>query len=197
MTSKTYYDSIRNSADPCMVLTTGTPADRLLGLEPLLAEALGRAVLDIGSHVGVVAEAFARAGASIIHGVDFYQPGLAQARTRLLAYPTQTLFEQCDLSLGSPALEKALPNALASYDIVLYLGVHHHLARQMSPDAATQLVVDLQARAGEFFAVRTPDEIMLQLHAQLSRQFEVWHLREKDDRPVSQLRIYKRTQRAR
>jgi 2-polyprenyl-3-methyl-5-hydroxy-6-metoxy-1,4-benzoquinol methylase len=96
---------------------------RLAGLEPLLARANGRTVLDIGCAEGLISEAFLRAGASVVHGFDISPQRVAKAQ-RLLRDPRVRL-EIADVS-NCREFEAILD---AKYDIVLFLGVFQHLKK--------------------------------------------------------------------
>ncbi len=189
-----YYQRLRDAhaIDAGLVIVSGTPSDRLLGLDPLLDQAKDCAILDIGCYAGAVSEAFARCGARLVHGVDFYRPGLEEARTRFQAYGAEARFERCDLSGGLPALKAALPDLRATYDVVLYLGVHHHLKRQMTSEAMDAFLADIQSRT-QYFAVRTTIDLLNELHGGLvGRGFNLWKETDPAPRPLSPLRIYRR-----
>lgn len=193
MEPKEKYDLIRNAVEDNLRLTTGAEEDRLLGLQPLLDQGDGATILDIGCHIGAVAEAFARRGAGPIHGVDIYRPGLRTASERLRPYKTEALFRSCDLTGGIPALKQAIPALRSSYDIVLYLGMHHHLVHQMPSEQLNQFTSGLMDVAGTFCAVRTSAKQLAELHDRFSeRQFELWSRHEDYPRPVGPIRIYRR-----
>ena len=187
------YDLIRKAAKDELRLTTGASEDRLLGLRPLLEKANGLTILDIGCHVGTIAEAFAQQGAALIHVVDLYRPGVRKARDRLQAYETQAVFKRCDLAGGMSAIRIALPPLRPRYDIVLYLGMHHHMVSQMSAADLAQFVDDLLSSTDAYFAVRTSARHMGELHKGIvERQFGLWAAHEDYPRPVGPLRIYRR-----
>lgn len=193
MEPKQKYDLIRDAVEDNLRLTTGAEEDRLLGLQPLLDQGDGATILDIGCHIGAVAEAFARRGAGLIHGVDIYRPGLRAASERLRPYKTEALFKSCDLAGGIPALKEAIPTLRSSYDIVLYLGMHHHLVHQMPSEQLNQFTSGLMDVAGTFCAVRTSAKQLAELHDRFTeRQFELWAKHEDYPRPVGPIRIYRR-----
>ena len=104
------------------------PAERLAGLEPLLAEAAGASVLDLGAAEGLVSATMARAGARVVHAFE-----LDPARVRAAA----DLLERCesadsearvaDLSDWNAFTRVAGDVLRDRYDIVLFLGLYHHL----------------------------------------------------------------------
>lgn len=169
------YEAIRQSDDPKLDLVTGTAEDRLAGLDVLLDKAQGASVLDITCNTGGVSEAFAKAGAGSIDGVDFWRPGVDLSRRALEPYPIRTRFAVCDLTGGFEAVRSALSPMPARYDIVLYLGAHHHLSRQMPPAELNRLVGALCEVAADYVVVRTPDKYMPSAQEViLARGFEVW-----------------------
>lgn len=111
------------------------------GLDPLLAECRGLSLLDVGCNNGSVAAAFAEAGAGPIAGFDFHPPSVAAARDLL---PGANIFAH-DLTQGAPA---------SRADIVLYLGVHHHLHKQCSN--ARDVAKALMRQTNRYFAARAP-----------------------------------------
>lgn len=185
------YRRIGECDDPDLKLVTGTPADRLSGLKPLLRYAKGRSVLDIGCHIGTVSEAFASRGARSIDGVDLFRPGVEQARKRLQDYPTESHFEVCDLSGGPDALKRALPRLQETYDIVLYLGMHHHLSRQMPADELKEFVCFLVSKATQFLAVRTSKKHIDLVHRLLIDAGMVQWRGSPRRNKIGQLRIYR------
>ena len=146
-------------------LVAGTSEDRLLGLDAVLAQAAGRTVLDVGCHDGTVAEAFAEAGAAQVDGCDISKAAVDIANHRVKREPAA--FHVADLSHGPQALA-SLP-LRPKYDIVCYLGMHHHLAGQMRPAALGQLTSAILDRCGEVFVARTPLRHFEGLHEMVIR----------------------------
>lgn len=193
MKSKQKYNQIREAIEDNLTLVTGGEDDRLVGLQPLLDEGTGATILDVGCHRGAVAEAFARRGARLIHGVDIYRPGLDAAAERLQSYKTDAVFSRCDLVGGMSALKEAIPALRSSYDMVLYLGMHHHLVRQMPAAPLNQLIDGLIDVTGTFCAVRTSPKQLAALHDLfIERRFELWSKHQDHSQPVGPIRIYRR-----
>ena len=135
---------------------SGSFPDRLEGLEPLLSASARKSVLDIGCCEGLIAWEFARRGARRVHGFDRDLAGVLIARRLFRDMPIEAVFETFDLAQGARAFEEAFSRSLEEqYDIVLFLGVYHHLARQMAPEALDDLMRFLARRSRQWLAVRT------------------------------------------
>lgn len=135
-------------------LIAGSSADRLSGLESLLASCTGKTVLDIGCHDGAIAEAFADHGAVRIDGCDLSTHSLDKARTRFENRSVESTFHCCDLSAGEKALNRL--DLLPRYDLVLYLGTHHHLVKQMSTRQYRKFAQAIAQYTRTMLAVRAP-----------------------------------------
>lgn len=126
-------------------------SDRLAGLDPLLAVASGCSVIDFGSAEGVVALEFLRRGAHLLHGFE-REPSRVGIASAICADYDGAAFREADLD-DFDAFRAANADLLRDgYDIVLYLGIHHHVAapaRQATFDHAVGL-------ARRWFALRTP-----------------------------------------
>ncbi|MGA9341936.1 MAG: class I SAM-dependent methyltransferase [Rhodanobacteraceae bacterium] len=125
--------------------------DRLAGLAPLIENARGKSIIDFGCAEGIVAREFLRHGASLLHGFerDPFRVGVAAA---LCADFDQAVFREADLS-DLPVFRAEQADLLrAKYDIVLYLGIHHHI----DADAREALLCFAIDRAQDWFAIRTP-----------------------------------------
>lgn len=171
-----YRDRIAASA-PANIIA-GDYADRLAGLERLLALSAGLSVYDVGCHVGVILEAFGRAGAAPLAGCDIHHASLKEARARL---PDADIREH-DLVLGSPDF---------SADIVLYLGVHHHLAEQVGFERATETALAIAGKARQMVALRSPP-VVLEPLAQRMMSSGFVELYTDDSNPkVSPLRVFR------
>lgn len=153
------YEKIRRG-DTDIPLIAGTREDRLAGLEPLLALEPGFSVLDLGCHEAFAAEALASSGATLIHGVDLHEPSLDRARRRMAGHPA--VLKRVDLCGGMEALRRELP-LQPKYDVVLYLGIYQHMARQMPAEALSAFVAELFPMARRYLAIRTPAKFMATL----------------------------------
>lgn len=123
---------------------------RRYGLEPLLMRASGCRVLDLGAAEGGIALDFLRHGAAAVHGFE-REPSRVDAARALCSRYERAMFDVADLS-NWEAFCCDTPHLQPSYEIVLYLGLHHHLP---APTRVATLL-GAQARATHFLAVRTP-----------------------------------------
>jgi hypothetical protein len=169
-------------------------AERLQGLESLLERARGMSVVDFGAAEGLVAREFLKRGAIKVCGFD-----LERSRTRkanvLCASWNNAVFRAADLSDWDAFYRKHRDAIDDAYDIVLYLGIQHHLpvGRRLQ---TLSCAIDLSR---QYFAIRTTpavyeaDGIVELLEAKGFRLME----NTSDPQPQSHLgavRIYQRQQ---
>lgn len=168
---------------------TRTTFDRMKGLDVLLERCQGSSILDIGSCDGLVSYEFARHGARLVHGFDFNVSDIAFAMKLFRAVPIESAFAFEDLTIGAEKLFKK--HAVEeSYDIVLYLGVHHHLRKQMQSDQLSDLLEGLLTKSRKYFAVRT--NMVRECEQQiLGSGFKLIH-RDEGAQRLGALRIYER-----
>lgn len=129
------------------------PQTRLAGLQDLLKESPGATVLDLGAAEGIIGREFANRGASLIHGFELSTDRVLTA-DRLLRHSVvpEHAVRQADLSDWA-AFEHDNRDLLRDqYDIVLFLGLYHHLPADRRPDSLRQAL----ARCRKHFALRTP-----------------------------------------
>jgi hypothetical protein len=91
-----------------------TLQEQLQGLEPALAAAPGRTVLDLGCAEGLIAREFQKAGAVAVHGVECNENLTRHSEVRIWRW---------NLNDGLP------PGLLRHYDIVLLLAIVHKLRK--------------------------------------------------------------------
>lgn len=127
---------------------------RLHGLSLILDAAAGASICDLGAGDGAIARRLLERGAATVHGFEFDSARVALAN-HLCADFAGAEFRQADLSDWSLFEVTHAGGVLQSYDIVLYLGLHHHLP------AATRMhtLVSAARRASRWFAVRTPQAL--------------------------------------
>ena len=99
--------------------------EQMLGLQPALAEAKGKTVLDLGCAEGPISRAFALAGAIDVLGVELLEEHLKVAR-RLCADVPQVRFVCAHLD-GYVAEVNPPGTVPPLFDIVLALGIIHKL----------------------------------------------------------------------
>ncbi len=135
---------------------SGNIFDRLRGLEFVLAKCAGCDVLDIGSNEGLVSYEFARNGARLIHGFERDERMVGFAQRLFRDVPIEGRFVAADLAIsGKEFAEKYGQLLLAQYDVVLFLGVYHHLRRQGPMENLHSLIEVLLDKAKHWFVVRT------------------------------------------
>jgi glycosyltransferase involved in cell wall biosynthesis len=157
-------DLLRLSGKPLHSYYTWSPRLRLFGkwpeeqrvhgLQLILEAAPGASICDLGAGDGAIARQFLDRGAATLHGFEL-DAGRVELASQLCADFAGARFRQADLSDWSRFEAKHAPDMQHSYDIVLYLGLHHHLP------AAGRMHALLGAarRASRWFAVRTPDAL--------------------------------------
>lgn len=149
---------------------------RFVGMEPVLENCKGLSVLDFGACDGLISYEYARHGARVIHGFDYDAPRIQFAQTLFDNVPTESVFLQADLAISGYRFREKYANVLFSrYDIVLFLGIFHHLVNQMPMSDLRNLVDELLDMTGRWFVVRT----------NMLPEFEDWIL-EKGFRMVSE-----------
>lgn len=96
-----------------------TLEEQLLGLEPAIADARGKSVLDLGCAEGVIGREFARAGATRVLGIESLEGHLEVAR---LACAAETQMEFARAHIQNWIAEHPDPE---QFDFVLALGIIH------------------------------------------------------------------------
>ncbi len=131
------------------------PQIRIAGLDKLLENSRGTTVLDLGAAEGVIGSQFADQGCKLIHGFELEQSRVEVAQ-KLLSRTSVDYYEfrQANLDSWSSFMDKNKDILLSSYDIVLFLGIYHHLAKI---ERLNTLFGALE-KTRDWFAIRTPDE---------------------------------------
>jgi len=139
---------------------------RLDGISDLVLRARGASVLDIGCNRGLVAFEMANNGASLVHGCDNYEQGIATARELFCDLRNvRSRFEVVDLAGGGDALQAAFGKDYPQhYDIVLMLATYHKLKRGMGRGLG-DLMVHFAERTGKYFGWRGKLEEMAEIDA--------------------------------
>jgi hypothetical protein len=167
---------------------------RLHGLEPLLQAAQDSTILDLRSAEGIVGRCFLERGAAFVHGFERDAGRVAAASNLCRAWPA-THFRQADLSDWPGFVAHHSSLLQERYDIVLYLGLHHHLP----PHSRPGVLVGAARRARRYFAFRSPDAVFEQdgIEAVLAAEgFTAWAAPD-EPRTIDGLRpcrVYKRSE---
>ncbi|MCK5850621.1 MAG: class I SAM-dependent methyltransferase [Kiritimatiellae bacterium] len=134
----------------------GSIFDRFEGLDFVLARCKGTTVLDMGISDGLVSYEFARHGASLIHGFEIDRTRVSFARRLFRDTLIEHKFVRANLACNGETLMRRFSDVLlGQYDIVLFLGLYHHLKRQMPRQDLDSLLNVLLGRTRRWFAVRT------------------------------------------
>jgi len=125
---------------------------RLQGLDALLKTCAGQSVLDLGAADGLIARTFLEHGVAHMHGVDIDAARVAGARAICHGYAVAR-FWTMDISDWGEFLSALHMKCTIAYDMVLSLGVHHHLP----PERRLNCLLGAAALAGTYFVIRTPE----------------------------------------
>ncbi len=163
---------------------------RFQGLEELFALARGRSVLDLGMSEGHIAYEFARHGASAVHGLEQHRDKVRFAERLFRDVAIDTRFRVANLAVSGDVFDRRYGADLDErYDIVLFLGVYHHLKKEMAAADLASLVDAITARAGEFLAVRTNALPEFEAHI-LERGLSLHYEAPREE--IGLLRVYRR-----
>jgi glycosyltransferase involved in cell wall biosynthesis len=100
--------------------------ERIFGLQPVLTAAKGADILDLGAAEGLIAREFFKHGANSVTGFELSGHRVDLARGVCASW-SQAKFFQADIGDWRKFVQTLEEPLKAFYDIVLYLGVHHHL----------------------------------------------------------------------
>jgi hypothetical protein len=127
---------------------------RLDGLEPLLDRAKNLTVLDLGAAEGFIGLQFLCNGARLLHGFE-REPSRVATAKRLARDHPRAMFRAANLADWTGFTRQNREFLQDRYDIVLFLGLHHHL-----PESSRSKTLHEAARlATRYFAYRAPDKI--------------------------------------
>jgi hypothetical protein len=132
---------------------------RIAGLAPVFDACRDKTVLDLGAAEGMIALTCLQRGAAMVHGFDIDPARVASANAACGA-SGRAVFCQANLADWAEFTATYGSRLLPDYDIVLYLGLHHHLP------AATRLAT-LRSAAGiarQHLAVRMPEPLFQHDH---------------------------------
>lgn len=135
----------------------GTIFDRLHGLDMLLNQAPDSTVLDIGCFDGLLAYHFAYNGAEKIVGIDIDPYHLNTAKRIFKSIKTPSKFILADLQDVNDL--KNLKGINQQFDIVLFLGVYHHL-NTLDEENMTKLLEWIDVCTKKYLAIRTTSTLL-------------------------------------
>ena len=136
-----------------------TLEEQMLGLDPALAEASGKTVLDLGCAEGLIGREFAKAGATRVLGIELLKSHLEVARKACKGYKQMEfvcahighyIAANCDQNTATPDGSFKVGYPRETFDIVLALGIIHKLE-----DPAVPLVFAARA-ARSLLCFRAP-----------------------------------------
>lgn len=148
----------------------------------MLKDAHGKTVLDIGCADGLVGYEFIKAGCKYIHGIELDRKEYNFAKK--LWSKAGASFKIVNADFANEPLE-------CWYDIVLYLGVHHHFVVQYGLVQALKKVKDLAERSCGWFVFRTAHDVTLLNNVIINSDFRLVIERKGFDK-VGPLYAYKR-----
>jgi glycosyltransferase involved in cell wall biosynthesis len=141
--------------------------DRLKDIDLLFERVEGMSIIDFGDAEGVIALECLKRGAAIIHGFDLDSSRVDMARELCRGFSIVT-FRKSDLSDWSNFCQCNADLLLDSYDIVLFLGIQHHLPQV----SRVQVLKEVAKLAKRFLLIRTTaqtyqsDNIVAMIEAQ-------------------------------
>ena len=134
----------------------GSLWDRFHGLDYAFERCEGASLLDVASCEGLISYEFVRRGARLVHAIERDKDRVQFSKRLFRDVPIESNFEAGNVAIsGSEFERKHSAWLLPQYDIVLFLGIYHHLERQMPVDDLNDLVRLLAERTGKYMVVRT------------------------------------------
>ena len=129
--------------------------DRYKDLEQVFEACNDATVIDFGCAEGVIARRCLEHGARTVHGLELDESRVNTAAELCHDWQQSCFFFHANLDDWGDIRDRARQVLLPQYDIVLYLGIQHHLAGP-ARIATLQDAIDM---AGRLFAIRTTDVI--------------------------------------
>lgn len=128
---------------------TVNPDIRIHAIKPLLHICKNMSILDLGCAEGLIGMEFIKNGASLVQGFDINKERIKEGN-RINEFPNLEL-TACDIA-NWEILSSYLSD---SYDVVLMLGVYHHLPEEKRKDLLIK-VINLQPK---YFAFRANQRV--------------------------------------
>lgn len=127
-------------------------SERLHGLAPLLDVTAGRSVIDFGAAEGLIAREFLKNGAGKLIGFELDMHRVEKA-IKICCHWDACEFYAADLSDWTTFC-RVYAEKIIRYDIVLYLGIHHHLP----VENRQHILANICDLASNYIAIRTPEK---------------------------------------
>ncbi|MCA9214330.1 MAG: sulfotransferase domain-containing protein [Planctomycetales bacterium] len=178
---------------PSLNLYGKWPLDvRLSGLQSFLESCEGKTVLDLGAAEGAIALNCLTSGATLVHGFELDKDRVARATKLCRDHASRAEFRTANLNLWKEFTQTNRELLLDEYDVVCYLGLHHHL----DPATRNANLDAILSMAKETFVIRTPQETFANDKLEqriLERGFmPADELRDDDRTTAGGLRVYQR-----
>jgi glycosyltransferase involved in cell wall biosynthesis len=127
--------------------------ERMKDLHTLLEKAMGLSIIDFGAAEGIIAREFLKKGAALVHGFELDPYRVAVANT-ICSDWKNVEFRSANLSEFETFYQSHSDLIADEYDIVLYLGLHHHLPKKHRKNTLMN-VISLTRR---YIAIRTTEK---------------------------------------
>jgi 2-polyprenyl-3-methyl-5-hydroxy-6-metoxy-1,4-benzoquinol methylase len=127
---------------------------RIRGLESVIDRCEGKSILDLGCAEGMIARCVLERGAALVHGFDRDAARVTTAAALCQHLPNGR-FWPGDVSVWSAFMEGHVAHLQVRYDIVLYLGLHHHLPKHRRRDT----LAGVAGLASGLLVMRTPGRV--------------------------------------
>jgi glycosyltransferase involved in cell wall biosynthesis/predicted O-methyltransferase YrrM len=144
---------------------------RLSGLEPILKRCRNKTVVDFGAAEGIVSLECLKNGAALVHGFDI-DPSRIETARKLSSQFSNAVFRQADLASWQTFKNAQRDLLKDNYDIVLYLGLQHHLPRH----SRIETLIETSMLAKELFVIRTTETIYNEDDIRNRLEAEMFHL---------------------
>ncbi len=132
---------------------TGNIFERFDGLEILFNNCKNKSILDLGSCDGLIAYEFARNGASRIDLFEKDKNRIKFSKRLFRDVPIESNHIALDIIKNFSKLEN---NTQKKYDIVLFLGLYHHIKAAYKAKDIKRFIDFLVNKTREYLGVRTP-----------------------------------------
>ncbi len=127
---------------------------RLNGLQSFIDTCSGKTILDLGAAEGAIALSCLASGAKSVHGFELDSDRVARAKLLCHEHSNHSEFRAANLNNWTEFVASNRDVLLEQYDVVCYLGLHHHLASKTRKSHLESIL----KMAKETFVIRTPQE---------------------------------------